>query len=249
MSVLSSFTNEDKEACLPIIDFLVKCANYARKEGILALEDMVEEHDCYFMKFALMLVVDGVEPFLVKGMLENLMSTENHTGSALLERILITEGVLQLQAGQQYHLVEMMLLSFLGESFLQKRGFPNYQSEIVRHLDDAVNEDPLPECVVFDSSIRAIHDKYISRILTEIETKYLPVALKGCGKATAKKIRKHLSERMELVMVGDLEYMYVEISEILEAQNKIVAVIKRLADYREISLPEGAFDKVILQVF
>ncbi|WP_067621162.1 flagellar motor protein [Alicyclobacillus acidiphilus] len=52
------------------IDLLVEMAMIARREGILALEDKVDEFDDPFLKNGVRLIVDGVDPELVKQMLE-----------------------------------------------------------------------------------------------------------------------------------------------------------------------------------
>jgi len=52
------------------IDLIVEIAGVARKEGILALENSVEEIDNAFLKKGVMLVVDGVDAELVKDILE-----------------------------------------------------------------------------------------------------------------------------------------------------------------------------------
>lgn len=52
------------------IDNLVKFAEKARREGILSLENAVEEVDDDFLKSGIRLAVDGVEPELIKDILE-----------------------------------------------------------------------------------------------------------------------------------------------------------------------------------
>jgi flagellar motor component MotA len=98
--MLNNFTNAERDACLPIIDFFTECTRVARRQGVLALEEFALAQDNDFLKFAMMLVVDGIDPALVKGMLETLIGTENHSGQALLERVIITEGALSVQAGE-----------------------------------------------------------------------------------------------------------------------------------------------------
>jgi len=54
---------------LKAIDALVTLATTARREGILALEEQVESFPDEFMKKGIQLIVDGVDPELVKSML------------------------------------------------------------------------------------------------------------------------------------------------------------------------------------
>lgn len=52
------------------IQLIIKIANIARKEGLLALEDQVAELDDPFMKKGVMLMVDGSDPELIRGIME-----------------------------------------------------------------------------------------------------------------------------------------------------------------------------------
>lgn len=53
---------------------IISLANLARKEGLLALEDAVQEVDDDFLKKGIMLIVDGTDPELVRGILETELS-------------------------------------------------------------------------------------------------------------------------------------------------------------------------------
>lgn len=57
-----------------IIVKLMELANIARREGLLALEESVQEEDDAFLKKGILLIVDGTDPELVK----NILETELH---------------------------------------------------------------------------------------------------------------------------------------------------------------------------
>ncbi len=52
------------------IEYIIKIANIARKDGLLALEELTEEMQDPFLKKAIMLVVDGSDPELIQSILE-----------------------------------------------------------------------------------------------------------------------------------------------------------------------------------
>ncbi len=52
------------------IDYIIKIANIARRDGLLALEEVSEELTDPFLKKAIMLVVDGSDPELIQSVLE-----------------------------------------------------------------------------------------------------------------------------------------------------------------------------------
>jgi len=68
---------------------LVGFAERARREGLLALEDEIEELDDEFAKKGLQLVVDGTDPDLVREILDNEidgMMTRHHHGQQVFEK-------------------------------------------------------------------------------------------------------------------------------------------------------------------
>jgi chemotaxis protein MotA len=71
------------------VKVLVGFAERARREGLLALEDEIEELDDEFAKKGLQLVVDGTDPDLVREILDNEidgMMTRHHHGQQLFEK-------------------------------------------------------------------------------------------------------------------------------------------------------------------
>ncbi|MDD5018484.1 MAG: motility protein A [Eubacteriales bacterium] len=69
------------------IDLIINIANIARKEGLLALENLIEEMEDPFLKKGIMLIVDGADTELVKNVLhtEIYFIQERHTqGQAII---------------------------------------------------------------------------------------------------------------------------------------------------------------------
>ena len=71
------------------VKLLVGFAERARREGLLALEDEIDELDDEFAKKGLQLVVDGTDPDLVREILDNEidgMMTRHHHGQQIFEK-------------------------------------------------------------------------------------------------------------------------------------------------------------------
>ncbi len=66
------------------ISKIIELSNVARKEGLLALEEVAGNLDDEFMKKGILLVVDGTEPELVRGILETEITNmdERHRNAA-----------------------------------------------------------------------------------------------------------------------------------------------------------------------
>lgn len=240
-------TKEERDACLPIIDDLLECTRIARTQGVLVLEDYAWNHKNYFLRFLLMMVVDGTDPALVKGIAETLISSENRTGRALLERILITEGVLSIQAGEIPQILEAKLLCYLGESYLQARGIPenpNNPERKDRIADAMAKKAPLPECVAFAELLQSLSNRDMQMVLKETDMKEIGISLKGCGEDAASHVGANLSSRLEAMIAEDMKRMgAIRQSDILESQAAMVRIIERLAECGEINAQNELLQK------
>lgn len=99
---------------------------------------------------------------------------------------------------------------------------------------------------VFEDIVK-LDDRSIQRLLREIETKDLAMALKGANGEVKEKIFKNMSERASAMLKDDMDYMGpVRAREVQECQTKIVAVIRALEATGEIVLMrEGVEDDFI----
>jgi len=81
---------------------------------------------------------------------------------------------------------------------------------------------------VFDD-IQTLDDKAIQKILREIETKDLAVALKACSQTVKEAFFRNLSERARQGLIEDMDFMGpVRVTDVEEAQRRILDVIRRL---------------------
>ena len=89
---------------------------------------------------------------------------------------------------------------------------------------------------VFEDIIK-LDDKAIQRILREVETKDLALALKGTTQDVKDKIFRNMSERASNMLKDDMEYMGpVRAKEVQETQTKVVAVVRALEATGEITI-------------
>ena len=81
---------------------------------------------------------------------------------------------------------------------------------------------------VFEDLVQ-LDDRSIQRMLREVETKDLALALKGANEEVAEKIYKNMSERAGNMLKDDMEYMGpVRSRDVQEMQTKIVGIIRAL---------------------
>ncbi|MCL2198114.1 MAG: hypothetical protein FWB80_04245 [Defluviitaleaceae bacterium] len=191
------FSNADKDACLPIIDMIIKSAEIARTKGIIALEEHALACENDFYSFGIALIVSGTDPELVKNILNTLVTYGNHKDQALLERLIITDGILSIQEGQNPRIIKAKLHCFLGEEYMKERcNFPKLYDDIQEQHENAQAQKALNDLRTenenFNNTISMLSNNAIRKVLTHLEQKEIAIAVKGSHKENAIKILANL---------------------------------------------------------
>ncbi len=106
--------------CKVMVDFSEK----ARREGLLALDEGIDDNSGIYadlhgmlwdyFKVLMRLVVDGTDASVIENIATYLVSTTNANNDVLLTMMVISEGVLSIQAGDNPRILTERLLSMLG---------------------------------------------------------------------------------------------------------------------------------------
>lgn len=92
-----------------------------------------------------------------------------------------------------------------------------------------------------------LDDVSIQRVLREVESKDLAMALKGSSEEVANVIFKNQSKRAAAGLKEDIEFLGpVRLVDVEKAQQKIVGIIRRLDDAGEIVISRGGEDAIIV---
>ncbi len=94
--------------------------------------------------------------------------------------------------------------------------------------------------------VMLLDDKAIQSVLKEVDVKEVVVALKGATQEVKEKIFSNVSSRAADNMREEMEFMGpVRVKHVEEAQQKIVAVIRRLEESGEIIIARGNGDEML----
>lgn len=95
--------------------------------------------------------------------------------------------------------------------------------------------------------ITLLDDASIQKVLREVDMKELALALKGVGEEVQNRIMKNMSERAANMLKEDMEFMGpVRLRNVEEAQQRIVAVVRRLEDSGEIVVARGGGEEIVV---
>lgn len=117
--------------------------------------------------------------------------------------------------------------------------------EEMRQLDEDTAVEVKNLMFVFEDIV-TLEDRYIQDLLKEIDGKELTMALKAASDEVKDKILGNMSKRAAQGIVDDMEYMGpVRLSEVQEAQQRVVDVIRRLEEEGTIVLGGGKGDVLV----
>jgi len=119
-------------------------------------------------------------------------------------------------------------------------------TEGLERVDPELAEKVKQSMFIFEDII-TLDDVSIQRILREVESKDLALALKGCSDEVSAAIFKNQSKRAAASLKEDMEFLGpVRLMDVEEAQMKIVGSIRRLEEAGEIIISRGGEDAIII---
>lgn len=225
-------SHEEKLHLVDVINKIIHLAVLARKEGVLALEEQSQNMQDSMLRLLLELICDGVDPQSVTEIADNTIFASFETGAKLLEKIIIKEGLLSIQSGENPMIIETKLLALLGNDFARGKiiDIEEEYKKLMQEIDSLTPINGLPE---FEELLNTSnHDMQI--ILRQgIFNHDLSAALKGASKELRHHFFNNLVKRLCVYILQDIKDMPKE--NIPIAQQKILDRYNSLKKAGEIS--------------
>ena len=126
------------------------------------------------------------------------------------------------------------------------RGTEKTIMEALEVQDPELAEEIKKLMFVFEDIVM-IDDRSVQRVLREVESQDLALALKGSSAEVSQKIFNNMSSRAADMLKEDIEFMGpVRLRDVEEAQQRIVNIIRRLEETGEVVIARGGGDEVIV---
>ena len=232
-------SEDEKCECIALVSQIVSMAKMAKRNGLLALVQEAETAPSFLLRKGLQLVLEGVQPSLVRTTLEYYILSGTYTGKDLLERCIIMEGVLAIQKGVNPQIIQELLLSLFGE-----KGHEAFEAEFGDKKTDKLevffkkirnDRAATPLSSKLGLTIMQLDDQSIQQCLKEISTVDLARALKGIEGEAKIKVFKNLPKRSAAILQETVEHLdLMRDSEMNEAQEKILLIISGLEEQGDI---------------
>lgn len=112
--------------------------------------------------------------------------------------------------------------------------------------DPALAEEVKRRMFVFEDLVM-LPDNFIQRVLKEVNSKDLALAMRGANEEVCSRIYKNMSKRAAEMLKEEIELMGpVRLREVEAAQQKIVSVIRKLDESGEIVISRGGEDVILV---
>lgn len=157
------------------------------------------------------------------------------------------------------NILEKKFASVLSLDFAQVGGV-DYIAEVMNNIErssekyifdelskkDIKLADEIRNKMFVFEDIVLLDDRGIQEFLREVETQDIVYALKGSTQEVSNMIFANMSSRMAETVKSELEFTYnVRLKDVEEAQQKIVAVIRRLEEEGRLMINKGGKDEII----
>jgi flagellar motor switch protein FliG len=113
--------------------------------------------------------------------------------------------------------------------------------------ENAELAEKIKESMFVFEDILSLDDVSIQRVLREVDTKELALALKGCSEEVSNAIFRNQSKRASQALKEDMEFLGpVRLMDVEKAQQRVVGIIRRLDEAGEIVISRGGEDAIII---
>ena len=114
-------------------------------------------------------------------------------------------------------------------------------------IEDPELADEIRKKMFVFEDILLLDDRAIQRVLRDVDNADLELALKSSTEEVQNVIFKNLSSRLASMIKEDMDFMGpVRMKDVEEAQQKIVAIIRRLEESAEIVISRGGGDDIVV---
>jgi len=125
------------------------------------------------------------------------------------------------------------------------RGTEKYILEELGKRKPVLTEEIRKRMFIFEDII-TLEPQYIQRFLRDADTKDLLIALKGSSREVADVFYQNMSTRMSEMMQEDAQYLHgIRLTDVEEAQQKLVGIVRKLEETGEIFISRGRKDELI----
>lgn len=204
-------TKEQQDQMIEVIKEIIDLSNLARREGLLALEDLTKNMTSDLLKQLIILVVDGTFPHIIAEIGTNIYWTKSSKGPDAMMDYMYLRGMLGIQNGENPRILLEILLSLMPyahredyraqiESLHQREGMDKLFS-----IHPAFQDEKTMESIHnLEHVVSKLPNRCIQRILHELDHRDLTICVYVFQQNIRKNILDNLSTGMAQAIMDDM---------------------------------------------
>lgn len=219
----------EKLKCVTVADELMQCAEIARQEGLLAMEEKMNTHyqgSSRFLPFAVEFIVQGcmkqMDPQLSGKLLENyaaVLPEEEHATGKMIAAVIPA-----IVSGENPKILWERIASFIGIEYRKKSRPMGETRRAIREeiLEKLKGKEPFSAATVLLEPLVELDDFTIRTIIRNIDNLTLAAAMHGASGRVVKKFFDNISDFLLYFVNEDMETWQGTEEDILAAQRKVL---------------------------
>lgn len=237
-----SCSYENKKNALITLEEIIRLSEKTKRHGLLSLEAEIDTIQPNIFKKGIQLLIDGIEPSCSKEILMNYIMCGDYNSEEFLKRIIIIDGILAIQQGVPTEVLKEKLFSYFGEDFIdeiQKHLGIDSESQS-KNIEQYINNNQAKpaltkETSLLDEPFCRMDSRSLQRLLREIESHTLAIAITGASGKTQSITLKNLSKRLAASLIEVIaDTTNIEVDEIVKGQKHIIETLNTLRNQGDI---------------
>ena len=219
-------SDKEKKKCLSTAIRMIDLAKMTRLNGIITLEDEVL-NDTSFLKLGANLILEGTDPTIIEKILHHSIISGGYTKTELLDRLIITEGLLAIINFHSPSVIAHILGSIIGEQYIPE--LVEVTSKTI-NLDNYIDKYTIEssESINFEEKLLKSTRSELSHLFLSSDNLSLAIAFKFCSKAFINRMRNSLPMTRFSEICDIFSRLRASIEDSLELQNIILNDLEKL---------------------
>jgi hypothetical protein len=245
----AKFTEEDRDACAPVVDVMVEVAKTARSSGLLALEDYLSKDEEPFFYAGISMLTDGYDHDDIKQILTAMLVSGGFTGAELLKRLIMAQGLIMVYKGLHPDFIYRYLLAMIGEEYLAFEVIEKATAESL--LDKFIDEQwdnpksfteeeikQMPNACELDTILDLNHISKIDlqKVLHDANDIDVRCMLRFCGSSNMGTLLENVSRSRANRFIAAYNSFEPNIGYIEDSAQNLMDIIRRYNDAGEITI-------------
>ena len=246
---LQSSIEDERRLLIDTATDMLTLSKSVRRDGLLSMEEAVQDWDSGFGKQLVHLIVDGTGPDRLLELASNIYWTENPQGVQAMVDYFYLRGMLFIQAGEQEYLMTETFRTLIPKKWqqeyveeiesIEKSAKMRHQEEIAGKFVDIDpvlhNADTIENVRALEEKIEAFSDRAIQRLVRDVDNHYLADCVYVVNQQIRQKVLSNVAKRLayvimeEIVNAGDRNEETVN-----ESILKVVGIIDTLREKGEV---------------